>query len=41
MMVSILTHFKANIPNCIMMSAEHADCSNFVVSIREQRQAEV
>ena len=41
MFVAELTCYGENIPNCIMQSADHADCHNFVVSIREQRQAEV
>ena len=40
-MVRELTYYEENILNCIMKWEGHADCHNFVVSIREQRQAEV
>jgi len=41
MMVRELTYDKENILNFITTLGGHADCRNFVVSIREQRQAEV
>jgi len=41
MMVRERTYYEENILNYIMKSGGHADCHNFVVSIREQVQAEV
>jgi len=41
MVVRELTYYGENILNCIVMLGDHEDCHNFVVSIREQRQAEV
>jgi hypothetical protein len=41
MMVRKLTYYKENILNNITTLGDHADCHNFVVSIREQRKAEV
>jgi len=41
MMVRELTYYGENLQNNIMRLGGHADFHNFLVSIREQRQADV
>ena len=41
MMVRELTYYGENILNYIMKLGGHADCHNFIISIKEQRKTEV